>query len=91
MNKGCFICKYAHWDADGCICDLTGLLVGNAVKGCKHIEIKPIAADVKLVISDDNCIVCGHDVRKDNVYYDVNGGTICESCMKTKCKCKNGR
>ena len=49
------------------------------------------ATDVKLVISGDNCIVCGHDVRKDNVYYDVNGGTICESCMNTKCKCKNGR
>lgn len=49
------------------------------------------AADVQPVISGDNCIVCGHDVRKDNVYYDVNGGTICESCMNTKCKCKNGR
>lgn len=49
------------------------------------------SADVQLVISGDNCIVCGHDVRKDNVYYDVNGGTICESCMNTKCKCKNGR
>lgn len=49
------------------------------------------AADVQLVISGDNCIVCGRDVRKDNVYYDVNGGTICESCMNTKCKCKNGR
>lgn len=51
--------------------------------------VKP--ADVKLVISGDNCIVCGRNVRKDNVYYDVNGGTICESCMNTKCKCKNGR
>ena len=49
------------------------------------------AADVNLVISGNNCIVCGHDVRKDTVYYDVNGGTICESCMNTKCKCKNGR
>jgi hypothetical protein len=48
------------------------------------------AADVQLAISGDNCIVCGRDVRKDNVYYDVNGGTICESCMNTKCKCKNG-
>jgi hypothetical protein len=46
-------------------------------------------ADVPIVISGDNCIVCGRDVRKDNVYYDVNGGTICESCMNTKCKCKN--
>lgn len=49
------------------------------------------AADVKLVISGDNCIVCGRDVRKNNVYYDLNGATICESCMNTKCKCKNGR
>lgn len=56
----------------------------------KYVEDFP-AADVKLVISGDNCIVCGHDVRKDNVYYDVNGGMICESCMNTKFKCKNGR
>jgi hypothetical protein len=43
------------------------------------------------VISGDNCIVCGRNVHKDDVYYDVNGGTICEACMNTKCKCKNGR
>lgn len=49
------------------------------------------AADVQLVISGDNCIVCGRNVRKENVYYDVNGATVCESCMNTKCKCKNGR
>jgi hypothetical protein len=47
------------------------------------------AADVQLVISGDNCIVCGRNVHKDDVYYDVNGGTICEACMNTKCKCKN--
>ncbi len=49
------------------------------------------AADVQPVISGDNCIVCGRNVHKDDVYYDVNGGTICEACMNTKCKCKNGR
>jgi hypothetical protein len=48
-------------------------------------------ADVQPVISGDNCIVCGRNVHKDDVYYDVNGGTICEACMNTKCKCKNGR
>jgi hypothetical protein len=52
-------------------------------------QIKP--ADVQPVISGDNCIVCGRNVHKDDVYYDVNGGTICEACMNTKCKCKNGR
>ena len=52
-------------------------------------EIK--AADVQPVISGDNCIVCGRNVHKDDVYYDVNDGTICEACMNTKCKCKNGR
>lgn len=50
-----------------------------------EIEALPIA-DVQLVISGDNCIVCGRNARKDNVYYDVNGRTICESCMNTKCK-----
>lgn len=49
------------------------------------------AANVQPVISGDNCIVCGRNVHKDDVYYDVNGGTICEACMNTKCKCKNGR
>ena len=48
-------------------------------------------ADVQPVISGDNCIVCGRNVHKDDVYYDVNGGTICEACMNTKCKCKNAR
>jgi len=42
-----------------------------------------------IVISGDNCIVCGRNVKKDNDYYDLNGGTICASCMATKCKCKN--
>ena len=37
-----------------------------------------------LVISSDNCIVCGSDVRKDSTHYDVNGVTICESCMNFK-------
>lgn len=64
--------------------------------GCQSTLIckdgnKFLTADVRFVISGDNCIVCGRDVRKDDVFYDVNGGTICESCMNTKCKCKNGR
>ena len=66
---------------------LTVLIVRRFIK---YVEDFP-AADVKLVISGDNCIVCGRDVHKDDVYYDVNGGTICEACMNTKCKCKNGR
>ena len=40
-------------------------------------------------ISCDNCIVCGHDVCKDTYYYDINGGTVCESCMRYKCKVNN--
>ena len=53
--------------------------------------LKAPAADVQPVIRGDNCIVCGRNVHKDDVYYDVNGGTICEVYMNTKCKCKNGR
>lgn len=30
MNTGCFKCDKAQWDADGCTCEITGLLVGNA-------------------------------------------------------------
>lgn len=67
---------------------------GAMCRACEHMDDMDIiedmpAANLQLVISGDNCIVCGRDVRKDNVYYDVNGGTICESCMNTKCKCKN--
>ena len=44
MNTGCFKCDKAQWDADGCTCERTGLLVGNAARGCeyhKDIELKP--------------------------------------------------
>ena len=44
MNTGCFKCDKAQWDADGCTCKITGLLVGNAERGCeycKDIELKP--------------------------------------------------
>ena len=44
MNAGCFKCSKAQWDADGCTCEITGLLVGNAERGCeyrKDIELKP--------------------------------------------------
>lgn len=54
-----------------------------------NAEKEPVK--IQPVISGDNCIVCGRNVHKDDVYYDVNGGTICEACMNTKCKCKNGR
>lgn len=68
---------------------------GQGVAQCALRYVKEFAkenaTDVQLVISGDNCIVCGRNVHKDDVYYDVNGGTICEACMNTKCKCKNGR
>lgn len=38
--------------------------------------------------NNDYCIVCGHDIRKDNVYYDINGATVCYSCMNTVVKIK---
>ena len=44
MNTGCFKCDNAQWDADGCTCEITGLLVGNAERGCEHrkdIVLKP--------------------------------------------------
>lgn len=60
---------------------------GQGVAQCTLRYVKEFAkenaTDVQPVISGDNCIVCGHDVRKDNVYYDVNGETICESCART--------
>lgn len=34
-NTGCFACNYAQWDADGCTCKKTGLLVGNTARGCE--------------------------------------------------------
>lgn len=46
---------------------------------------------IERVISGDNCIICGRNVNRDYIYYDVNGGTICEACMETKYKCENGR
>lgn len=36
----------------------------------------------------DYCIVCGHDVRNDSEYYDINGATVCDSCMHTNAKIK---
>lgn len=36
MNTGCFKCDKAQWDADGCTCKITGLLVGNAERGCEY-------------------------------------------------------
>lgn len=39
--------------------------------------------------NSDYCIVCGHDVRKDIEYYDINGATVCDSCMHTNTKVIN--
>ena len=36
MNTDCFKCDKAQWDADGCTCKITGLLVGNVVRGCGY-------------------------------------------------------
>ena len=36
--------------------------------------------------NSDYCIICNHDVRKDSVYYDINGATVCDSCMRTQYK-----
>lgn len=55
----------------------------------KELETPLEGTNPQLVISGDKCIVCGRDVKKDDVYYDVNGGTICKSCMDFRCKCKN--
>ena len=41
MKMGCFICNKAQWDADGCTCKQTGLLVSDTKTGCKDIEFKP--------------------------------------------------
>lgn len=42
---GCIGCKYADWDADGCTCKISGLLVHDSRKGCEQrkpaVEIKP--------------------------------------------------
>lgn len=39
--------------------------------------------------NNDYCIVCGHDVRKDDKYFDINGATVCDSCMHTKATINN--
>lgn len=42
---GCIGCKYADWDADGCTCKISGLLVPDSRKGCEQrkpkVELKP--------------------------------------------------
>lgn len=42
---GCSGCKYADWDADGCTCKISGLLVPDSRKGCEQrkpaVELKP--------------------------------------------------
>lgn len=59
MNTGCFKCDKAQWDADGCTCEITGLLVGNAERGCEYCK------DAKL----KPCPFCGgENVRV--VYWD---------------------
>lgn len=39
--------------------------------------------------NSDYCIVCEHNVRKDIEYYDINGATVCVSCMHTNTKIIN--
>ena len=39
--------------------------------------------------NNDYCIICNHDVRKDDKYFDLNGATVCECCMHTKATIKN--
>lgn len=61
--------------------------ISCAISDIKSIETKTVLP----VISGDNCIVCGHNVLNDDMYYDLNGGTICEACMNTKYEVQNGR
>lgn len=69
MNTGCFKCDKAQWDADGCTCEITGQLVGNAERGCeyrKDIELKPCPickSKVTITHTDDGYIPhCTHSM-----------------------------
>lgn len=53
MNTGCFGCCLAQWDADGCTCTITGVLVGDVTKGCKFYKMK-----TKLTRTDDMKTYC---------------------------------
>lgn len=52
---------------------------------CSSVPIDVIKSESP-IISGDFCIVCGRDVRKDMIYYDINGATVCEGCMSVQCK-----
>ena len=60
MNTGCFKCDKAQWDADGCTCEITGSLVGNAERGCeyrKDTKLKPCpfcGGEAELTHTNDN-------------------------------------
>ena len=54
---------------------------------CAISDIK----DLKPDFSGDYCVKCGHDVRKDDKYFDINGATVCDCCMNTKATINNKR
>ena len=69
MNTGCFKCDKAQWDADGCTCEITGLLVGNAKKGCEYRKDTELKA-CPFCGSDKVCAEC-----KGCWYYYMNSDT----------------
>jgi hypothetical protein len=61
MNAGCFKCDKAQWDADGCTCEITGLLVGDAARGCEYRKdtLEEQLKDLKEEYANLNKISCG--------------------------------
>ena len=78
MNTGCFKCDKAQWDADGCTCEITGLLVGNTARGCEY----------RKDIEPKSCPFCGGKAANCTKQY---GGRIYRyriQCDNAGCACR---
>lgn len=76
----CSLCKYVYTKD----CNY-GSKECNQEKARIMLEVSRFE---KRKTSDNCCIVCGHKVQDGESYYDVNGATICKSCMGTCCPSK---